>query len=468
MRIIYTEKGYQVRQELINSNNSNHNQSDTTSQKTRDNTASQESVSSKRQRQSDSKGDIVIETPIQQIVPHDLKATLMPIQEMSFEYSDLSATSRSQFNKTHMRKGLVSQSMPNLNLDQSIHSKNSAIFPEITTEAQRAIQQCDFFFQIDVNKPKIKVSKKFRQIYQELQQKEEQSGVNSNAWRRFGFSPMDFKDSQYSQSLYTKYKNLGNDKSSNPSFNQTIHSQMGKKSFEQRSKSIIGSLRIDMDNQDDDFQSNSSPQLKIFNYPSITKDILSQRIIPGKLQSLPTIILNNEMKGKLSTQKQLKLIDGSKAIKPKRAKSNFIVEEIQRNKIGKQMVKQSEQEKSRIQIAKKITEQTDRKHNTHSQISPVNELKKEDVDDIDRILDPKSHDRYLQRIMKQKEKKYDKIWPRYNTGQVIPKIFKNELNLSFETSRISHNDYYQPDFSKFLSPISSYKSVNPRINKDFH
>lgn len=47
---------------------------------------------------------------------------------------------------------------------------------------------------------------------------------------------------------------------------------------------MFGSLRLDMD-EEDPVESLKKKTMKILQYPSITKDILSMRIVPDKLLS---------------------------------------------------------------------------------------------------------------------------------------------------------------------------------------
>ena len=42
------------------------------------------------------------------------------------------------------------------------------MFPELGPDAQKLAQQTEFLFQIEVNKPKIKVSHRFKPIYEKF------------------------------------------------------------------------------------------------------------------------------------------------------------------------------------------------------------------------------------------------------------------------------------------------------------
>ena len=78
-------------------------------------------------------------------------------------------------------------------------------------------------------------------------------------------------------------------------------------------------------------------------------------------------------------------------------------------------------------MAKKIIDQGERHFNSLHLILPLETIDPEEKAKIERILNSRGKERYLHRIKKQKEKKYDKYWPKYNTGasQLIPSIMMN-------------------------------------------
>ena len=77
----------------------------------------------------------------------------------------------------------------------------------------------------------------------------------------------------------------------------------------------------------------------------------------------------------------------------KRIPQSIYATEISQNKIGKALVRQQEQENSRVEVAKKIIAKADYMKN-HYSLGKVNELEGEEKDEFERILHSRARERY--------------------------------------------------------------------------
>eukprot|EP00347_Sterkiella_histriomuscorum_P008802 403343695 len=437
--------------------------------------------------------------------------------------SQLQLHSTNNINYQEFQQSIVDQSpdilqIPNhlkqqqQNTYNSVNNSNSnSLLPNIVnSETQRAIQQCDFLFQIEVKKPKIKISHKFKQVYEKLQNNQikiqNKQSLQNNAWLRFGNAPMNQANFQttdvtHKSSALQNYINHGQE---NPQSQHTIKTIMNRNGLSRsqdhhnKDQNIVGSLRIEMNNQDEEFiNQKQQSNLKILNYPSVTKDILSQRILPERMSSLPDLLNKNmlnikKLNHKSSTKKltplshnpsmsKLEIFNSrSKKDQPliQDQKHLEIWDEIQQNKLGKSLVRQSEKEKTRLTLVKKIVDQSERHRKHIPQIQPVIDLKSEEKTEIERGIDSRERQRYLKRISKQKDQKYGKVWPKHYTGQqqqqqqlfIVNRGHKSVLkqqssdNSFLNQTRITLNDSTNGSYQEFLSPIDRSKIRESRLN----
>ena len=82
--------------------------------------------------------------------------------------------------------------------------------------------------------------------------------------------------------------------------------------------------------------------------------------------------------------------------------------------IGKALIRQSNKERLRVQLAKRILEQSDRVRSRVPTIEPIEELKLEEKEMMEGAVRLQEKERYIKRVHKEAGKKYQKYWERYD------------------------------------------------------
>eukprot|EP00347_Sterkiella_histriomuscorum_P001437 403372040 len=337
---------------------------------------------------------------------------------------------------------------------QEINTKNGYKFDNLQNDlVKEAKQTSDYNFNLQVKRRRYKIHDQLKQGYTQFKISTSKDNLQNNEDELVSPWPQSRRNESKNQSVCVVIENNKELKVSN-------------------SLPMIGSLKIKLDKQNQLSHDMSEKVMqKVYRYPTISENILPQRSMPQRLIDLDSNIDQNleKLHFKLKDQRHIdSLMHTSQENSPQNQKSSLIKQEVCQNLYAKALIRQSDMETQRLQLAQQIQSKYDFDHNSLPNISPL-KINPEEERQIERLFNSRNRQRYLLRVKKTKDRKYNKYWNEYHLGQGRPP--NHPINIhdsSFEKSKIKDKFLQSSDSSQKVRDFQSLEGKGFRDNKDLN